>query len=74
MTERIMWYESKGVQKQGKFNNKKESMHIKLNLNSSSLPWFSGALLPVAGPKYPAPWGDIGIKISYTIDSQNTNI
>ena len=28
MTERIKWHESKGVQKQEKFN-KKESIHIK---------------------------------------------
>ena len=54
MTERIKWHESKGVQKQGKFNTK-ESIHIELNLNGSGQLRLSGAPLLAAGSKYPAP-------------------
>ena len=55
MTERIKWHKTKGVQKQRKFNKKREHTYQtkpKIDSDYSDTP---GASLSVAGSKYPAP-------------------
>ena len=55
MTGRTKWHESKGVQKQRKFNKKRAYQLNTKPKGDSDYSDTPGASLPIAGSKYPAP-------------------